>query len=53
MHSCFSDRIPYVAIYDKRDQVRQKGYFIPGYGVTAVISKAERDTGTHLINPYM
>lgn len=47
--------IPYSTIYESQDEVRKKGYWIPGIPVEATIVKVERDTSSnyHILNPFM
>uniref|UniRef100_A0A1I7ZS77 Phospholipase n=1 Tax=Steinernema glaseri TaxID=37863 RepID=A0A1I7ZS77_9BILA len=47
--------IPYSSIYESQDDVRKRGYWIPGVPVSARITSIEKDTtsGVHLINVFL
>lgn len=47
--------IPYSAVYEDNGKCLERGLFMPGHPVRALITAVERDaTGTHnLFNPYL
>uniref|UniRef100_A0AC35U608 Phospholipase n=1 Tax=Rhabditophanes sp. KR3021 TaxID=114890 RepID=A0AC35U608_9BILA len=47
--------IPYASIYDELEEVRKRGYFIPGRPVTARIVSAIRDeeSHVHVLNAFL
>lgn len=47
--------MPFVSIFDDKNDIRNHGYFIPDLPITVEIVKAERDTSgaMHLFNPFM
>ncbi|TMS33660.1 hypothetical protein L596_001374 [Steinernema carpocapsae] len=47
--------IPYSSIYESQDDVRKRGYWIPGVPVKARISKVEKDTspGLHVNSVFL
>ncbi len=47
--------IAYKSVYDSKDEVRKRGYWMPGIPVSAFISKVERNSssGRHILNSYM
>ncbi|KAK0393419.1 hypothetical protein QR680_000203 [Steinernema hermaphroditum] len=47
--------IPYSSVYESQDDVRKRGYWIPGVPVSARITSIEKDTtsGVHLINVFL